>query len=102
MKNLEIKKALQNELKDYDEYTIFIRWFEDCDNSSYVEICSLLDENENEWGDVYYPDNLSDLKGLDDLTTEEIKNIKKDMKKVYNYLKKHFDNVILEDELQWI
>ena len=102
MKNIEIKKALKDELKYYDEYKIFIRWFEDCDNTSYVEICTLFDEDENEWGEVYYIDGLDELKGYDELSENEVKEVQKKMKQTYNYLKKHFDNVILEDELQWI
>ena len=102
MKNIEIKKALKDELKYCDEYKIFIRWFENCDNTSYIEICALINENENEWGDVYYIDGLDELKGYYELSENEIKEIQKKMKQTYTYLKKHFNNVILEDELQWI
>ena len=102
MKNIEIKKALKDELKYYDEYKIFIRWFEDCSNTSYVEVCTLIDENENEWGDVYYIDGLDELKGYDELNESEIKEVQKKMKQTHTYLKKYFNNVILETELQWI
>ena len=102
MKNLEIKKALRDELKYYDDYKIHIRWFEDIDYTSYIEICTLFDEDENEWGDVYYIDGLDEIKRYDELSENEIKEIRKKMKQLYNYLKKHFDNVILEDEIQWI
>jgi hypothetical protein len=62
----------------------------------------LIEENENEWGDVYYIDGLDELKGYDELTKNEIKEIQKKMKQTHTYLKKHFDNVVLENELQWI
>ena len=90
MKNVEIKKALKDELKYYDDYKIFIRWFEDCDNTSFVEISTLIDEDKNEWGEGYYIDGLDELKGYDELSENEIKEIQKKMKQIYNYLKKHF------------
>ena len=99
MKNIEIKKALKDELKYCDDYKIFIRWFEDCDNTSYVEVCTLIDEDENEWGEGYYIDGLDDLKGYDELSENEIKEIQKKMKQTHTYLKKHFNNVLLEKDL---
>ena len=47
-------------------------------------------------------DGLDELKGYDELSENEVKEVQKKMKQTYNYLKKHFDNVILENELQWI
>ncbi len=103
MKNVEIKKALQNDLKYYDNYEIYIWWWEDSE-SSWIEVCGHFIEGEDDdWTDSYSLNNIPELLEIEEnLTDEEIKVYRKEMRKTYNYLKKHFDNVILKENIQYV
>lgn len=102
MKNLEIKKDILKNIKFADDYKIYV-WV----------WCEYSNNNYNTWGEIalkidddfiesYNIDTIDYDKSLDELTTEEVKNIKKELKKRYNYLDKHFNNVILNEKFQWV
>ena len=102
MKNLEIKKDILNIIKFADEYKIHLRVW-----------CEYAYDNWNTWGEIvleidgkfaefYSIDTIDYDKSLDDLTTDEVETIKKELKKRYDYLNKHFENVVLGEGFQWI
>lgn len=96
MKNVEIKKMLQGATKYADEYTIKVWAWQDGE-ATWAEVIALVD---GEWD----TDNCHTLTYLEtaEPTVEQIKQMFADMKKLATYLKKHFKNVELEGEIQWV
>lgn len=96
MKNVEIKKMLQGATKYADEYTIKVWAWQDGE-ATWAEVIALVD---GEWD----TDNCHTLTYLEtaEPTVEQIKQMFADMKKLATYLKKHFENVELEGEIQWV
>ena len=96
MKNVEIKKMLQGATKYADEYKIKVWAWQDGE-ATWTEVIALVD---GEWD----TDNCHTLTYLEtaEPTVEQIKQMFADMKKLATYLKKHFENVELEGEIQWV
>ena len=99
MKNLEIKKALMNDIKYCDEYIIYVWAWTDSTNT-WAEVIAYVDNEYCEGMDI---ENIPYFeKPVEDLTKEEKKLIEKEIKKTGNYLKKYFDDVNVITEIQWV
>ena len=99
MKNLEIKKALQNDIKYCDDYLIYV-WAWTDNETTWAEVIAYVD---GEYMDGYNIENIPYFeKPVESLTKEEIKLIEKEIKKTGNYLKKYFDDVNVISEIQWV
>ena len=96
MKNVEIKKMLQGATKYADEYTIKVWAWQDGE-TTWAEVIALVD---GEWD----TENCHTFTYLEtaESTKEQVKQMFTDMKKLATYLKKHFENVELEGEIQWV
>ena len=99
MKNLEIKKALMNDIKYADEYIIYVWAWTDSTNT-WAEVIAYVDD---EYMDGYNIENIPYFeKPEEELTTDEKKLIAKEIKKTGNYLKKHFNDVNVITDIQWV
>ena len=96
MKNVEIKKMLQGAVKYADEYTIKVWAWQDGE-ATWAEVIAMVD---GEWD----CDNCHTFTYYEttEPSEEQMKEMKKEMKKIATYLKKHFENVELENEIQWV
>ena len=96
MKNVEIKKMLQGATKYADEYKVKVWAWQDGE-ATWAEVIALVD---GEWD----TDNCHTFTYLEtaEPTVEQTKQMFADMKKLATYLKKHFENVELEKEIQWV
>ena len=99
MKNVEIKKALMNDIKYCDEYIIYV-WAWTDGNYTWAEVIPCID------GDYMFAYDIENIpyyeKPGEDLSDEEKKLIAKEIKKTGNYLKKHFNDVNVITEIQWV
>lgn len=102
MNNIKLKKEIQNLTKRIDDFKIGITlWHGDgtChrDNKGnqydvvYNEIC-LFDEENNVIGDcsIYSTDSIIE-------TEENLKDLRKEQKKLHSYLIKHFNNIEINE-----
>ena len=96
MKNVEIKKMLQGAIKYADEYEIKVWAWQDGE-VTWAEVIACVD---GEWD----TDNCHTFTYLEttEPTTEQVKQMFADMKKLAKYLEKHFENVDLVQEIQWV
>jgi hypothetical protein len=96
MKNVEIKKMLQGAVKYADEYTIKVWAWQDGE-TTWAEVIAMVD---GEWD----CDNCHTFLDYEttDLTADQEKEMFGAMKKLAKYLEKHFENVELENEIQWV
>ena len=98
MKNIEIKKEILDKIKFSDEYNIYVwAWCER--DLVWGEIALEIDGDFEEFFSI---DKIEYDKSADNLTADELKEIKKELKKTYKYLDKHFNNVKIEEEIQWV
>lgn len=92
MKNLEIKKIIQNATKGINNFRVeVILWHgqtTEIDNAIYNEVVLYNERSNNiiECDSMYFGSELED-------NEENIKILKKEQKKVFNYLCKIFTNV---------
>ena len=99
MKNVDIKKALMNDIKYCDEYIIYVWAWTDRD-CTWAEVIAYVD---GEYMDGYDIENIPYYEKPDgELSDEEKKLIAKEIKKTGNYLKKHFNDVNVITEIQWV
>ena len=102
MKNLEIKKEIFDKIKFSDEYCIYVWAWCEYSNDTYNTWGEISLEIDGDFTDFYCIDKIDYDKDINDLTTEELKNIKKELKKTYKYLEKHFENVKIVEDIQWV
>ena len=98
MKNIEIKKMLQNSTKYCDEYIIKV-WMWTDENTTWAEVICRKD---GEWDCDNCCTFVDFDKEYEKLSKDEIKEMTDKMKKLSKYLEKHFENVELELELQYV
>ena len=94
MKNLQIKKALLNDIKNCDEYQIHVWAWTDGQNT-WAEVIAKVD---GEWIEGYEMEAFPFYER--NLQMKEFSELKKEMKKVSKYLEKHFTNVNFHEDLQ--
>ena len=102
MKNLELKKEIIDHIKFADEYKIYIWVWCEYSNNTYNTWGEIAVEVDDDFVEFYSIDTIDYNKSIDDLTKDEVKNIKKELKKKFTYLDKHLENIVLENEFQWV
>lgn len=99
MKNLEIKKALMSDIKYCDEAIIYV-WAWTDNEATWAEVIAYVD---GEYCEAYDIENIPYFEKPEENLTKDEKNlIVKEIKKTGNYLKKHFENVNIIPEIQWV
>ncbi len=102
MKNIEIKKEIFDKIKFSDEYNIYVWAWCEYSNDTYNIWGEIALEIDGDFEEFFSIDKIEYDKSADNLTADELKEIKKELKKTYKYLDKHFNNVKIEEEIQWV
>lgn len=99
MTNIEIKKAIQEATKRIEDFKIrLVIWYGDGSYHPELEKDEEIITNDLE---VYNIDNEFDciysttfgISSEQDITTKQLEILRKEQKTMYNYLKKHFNNI---------
>lgn len=102
MSNIEIKKEIQKAVKHIDNYRIeLIIWTGDGtyhkeipENEDVIYGCIEVYNHDDSFGDEIYTGSF----GSDEtMTTKDIETLRQEQKKMYNYLKKHFKNITIDE-----
>jgi len=98
MQSLEIKKRILEATKKIQDFqVILILWHGDGTYHAELEEGEEVINNYIEIYDNCNNNIYSEGFGKEDATTKDIDLLKAEQKKMYNYLKKHFNNVIKKD-----